>query len=135
MIDICVIIYPSSAVIIIWTVPNNNKVLAAHFDGAMNPLKDLIAQTDIDVVESFSLREVGGDMTIEEAFAVWPNKAIVANIPAYFCQLDKKEIWKYLEDFFARLPSRNFMFELSENFPLPELRRVLPVFADFMNRQ
>ena len=112
-----------------------DKVLAAHFDGAMNPLKDLIAQTDIDVVESFSLREVGGDMTIEEAFAVWPNKAIVANIPAYFCQLDKKEIWKYLEDFFARLPSRNFMFELSENFPLPELRRVLPVFADFMNRQ
>ena len=30
---------------------------------------------------------------------------------------------------------RNFMFELSENFPLPELRRVLPIFSDFMNGQ
>jgi len=101
----------------------------------MKPLKELIALTDIDVVESFSLREVGGDMTIKEAFAAWLQKAIVANIPAYFCQLDKKEIWRYLEIFFSRLPSRNFMFELSDNFPLPELRRVLPIFADFMNRQ
>jgi hypothetical protein len=113
----------------------SDKVLAAHFDGAMKSLKELIARTDIDVVESFSLGEVGGDMTIEEAFAAWPQKAIIANIPAYFCQIDKKEIWRYLENFFSRLPSRNFMFELSENFPLPELRRVLPIFSDFMSRQ
>jgi hypothetical protein len=112
-----------------------DKVLAAHFDGAMKPLKELIAQTEIDVIESFSLREVGGDMTIEEAFQAWPTKAVVANIPSHFCRLDKSDIWRYLEDFFARLPSRNFMFELSENFPLPELRRVLPIFADFMSRQ
>ncbi|MFZ2653776.1 MAG: hypothetical protein WAX69_02565 [Victivallales bacterium] len=46
------------------------------------------------MIENTVLREVGGDMTIEEAFAVWPNKAIVANIPAYFCRpsRDKKEI-------------------------------------------
>jgi len=111
------------------------KVFAVHLDGAMKPLKDLIADTDIDVVESFSLPEVGGDMTIEEAFEAWPDKAIVANIPSHLCMLDEKGIRSYLEDFFSRLPSKNFMFEMSENFPLPELRRVLPVFADFMNNQ
>jgi hypothetical protein len=112
-----------------------HKILAMHFDGALNALKELIAQTDVDVVESFSLMEVGGDMSIENAFAAWPTKAIVANLPSILCTFEKKEIWCYLEDFFSRLPSRNFMFELSENFPLPELRRVLPIFADFMNSQ
>jgi hypothetical protein len=111
------------------------KLLAVHFDGAMKPLKDLIASTDIDVVESFSLPEVGGDMTIEEAFEAWPDKAIVANIPSHFCLLDEKGIRSYLEDFFSRLPSKNFMFQVSENFPFAELRRVLPIFADFMNSQ
>ena len=114
---------------------DNGKVLAVHLDGAMQPLKDLIARSDIDVVESFSLPEVGGDMTIEEAFDAWPDKAVVANIPAYLCLLDRKGILKYLENLFSHLPSRNFMFELSENFPFPELRRVLPIFSDFMNNQ
>lgn len=36
------------------------KVVAMHLDGTMKPLKDLIARTDIDVVESFSLQSVGG---------------------------------------------------------------------------
>lgn len=112
-----------------------NKVLAVHLDGALKVLKELIACTDIDVIESFSLLEVGGDMTIEDAFTAWPNKAVLANIPSHLCMLEKKEIWRYMENFFSRLPSKNFMFQLSENFPLPELRRVLPIFADFMSRQ
>jgi hypothetical protein len=98
----------------------------------MKPLKDLIARTDIDVVESFSLREVGGDLSIQEAFSAWPKKTVVANIPSFLCTQDDKAIRRYLEEFFSHLPSRNFMFELSENFPLPELRRVLPLFAEFM---
>jgi len=59
----------------------------------------------------------------------------VANIPACFCHLDREGILNWLEGFFAELPSRNFMFELSENFPPAELRRVLPVFAEFMSQQ
>ena len=47
----------------------------------------------------------------------------------------EKGIRRYLDDFFSRLPSRDFMFELSENFPFPELRRILPIFADVMNSQ
>jgi hypothetical protein len=111
------------------------KLLAIHLDGRMRPLKDLIAQTDVDVVESFTLPEVGGDLPIAEAFAAWPGKAVVANIPASLCLLDGAGIHRYLEAFFDQLPSRNFMFELSENFPPAELRRVLPIFAEFMASQ
>ena len=112
-----------------------NKVLAVHLDGAMASLKDLIANTDIDVIESFTLPEMGGDMTIEEAVEAWPGKSIVANIPAHLCKLDEPAIRAYLDDFFSRLPSRNFMFEMSENFPVEELRRVLPIFSDVINNQ
>ena len=111
------------------------KLLAIHFDGHMRPLKDLIARVDVDVVESFTLPEMGGDLPIKEAYAAWPDKAVVANIPACFCHLDREGILNWLEAFFAELPSRNFMFELSENFPPAELRRVLPVFAEFMSQQ
>jgi len=110
-----------------------NKVLAVHLDGAMGSLKDLIAETEVDVIESFTLPDMGGDMTIEEAFKAWPDKSIVANIPAHLCNLDEEAIRKYLDDFFSRLPSKNFMFELSENFPVAELRRVLPIFSDVIN--
>jgi hypothetical protein len=109
------------------------KVLAVHLDGALKPIKDLIAASRIDVVESFSLPEVGGDMSIEEAFATWPGKAVVASIPANLAMVDEPGIRRYLGDFFERLPSRNFMFEVSENFPSNELRRVLPIFADVVN--
>jgi len=111
------------------------KLLAVHFDGRMRPLKDLIACVDVDVVESFTLPGMGGDLSIEEAFAAWPGKAVVANIAACLCQLDRAGILEWLEAFFARLPSRNFMFELSENFPPAELRRVLPIFAELMSQQ
>jgi hypothetical protein len=114
---------------------DKNKVLAMHLDGLMGPLKDLIAQTDVDVVESFTLPEMGGNVSIKDACNAWPDKAIVANIPAHFCRLEKKAIWQFLEEFFTQLPTKNFMFELSENFPLKELRRVLPIFSDFMNNQ
>jgi hypothetical protein len=73
-------------------------------------------------------------MSIEEAFTAWPDKAVAANIPAYFCTLDKKAIWRYLDAFFSRLPSRNFMFQFSENLPLPEIRRVLPIVSEFLSQ-
>ena len=115
---------------------SRDKILAVHFDGRLKPLKTLIDSTNIDVIESFSFREMGGDMTIEEADAAWPDKSIVANIPSFLCNRGEREIRIYLEDLLTRVsPRKNFMLELSENFPPPELRRVLPILADVMSHQ
>ena len=112
------------------------KVLAIHLDGKLRAIKDLIAKTDVDVVELFSLPEMGGDMTIEEAYAAWPDKAIVANIPAGLCLEPEAQAKAYLKDLLTRLGGqKNFMLELSENFPPQHLPRLLPIVAEVMEQQ
>ncbi|KKT07604.1 MAG: Uroporphyrinogen-III decarboxylase [Parcubacteria group bacterium GW2011_GWA2_43_17] len=114
----------------------NGKVLAVHFDGMMKPIKNLVARTDIDCVESFTLSAMGGDLTIEEAIEAWSDKSIIANIPASLCLKQEKEIRTYLHELLEKVAShRNFMLELSENFPPEQLRRVLPIVADVMKNQ
>jgi len=44
-----------------------NKTIGVHMDGKLKCLKDLIKKADIDVIESFTLPEAGGDLSIEEA--------------------------------------------------------------------
>jgi hypothetical protein len=113
-----------------------NKVFAVHFDGKLKNIKNLIRETGIDVIESFTLPGMGGDLPIEEAIAAWPDKSIIANIPAFLCYKSGDEIREYLDGILRRVsPSRNFMLELSENFPLQFLDHVLTVVADVMAGQ
>jgi uroporphyrinogen-III decarboxylase len=113
-----------------------NKILAVHLDGKLRAIKDLIAETDIDVVESFSLPEVGGDLTMEEADAAWPDKAIIANIPASLSEWAELEIREYLEGLLRRIPGRrNFMLEFSENIPRQYLSRTLSIVSEVMQNQ
>ena len=113
-----------------------NKVLAVHFDGKLRSIKDQIRKTDIDVIESFTLPEMGGDLPIEEASEVWSDKSIIANIPAFLCYEKPEAIRTYLHGLLERIsPRKNFMLELSENIPLKYLDNVLPVIADVMKHQ
>jgi hypothetical protein len=113
-----------------------NKVLVVHFDGKLKNIKELIMKTDIDVIESFTLPEMGGDITIEDASEAWPDKAIVANIPAFLCYKEENEVRDYLNDLLEKVsPRKNFMLELSENFPLKYLKTILPIVADVMANQ
>ena len=115
---------------------NHNKFLAVHCDGKLNSIKYLIQKTDIDVVESFTLPEMGGDLPIEEASQIWKDKSIIANIPAFLCYKQENYVRKYLHELFVKLGDRkNFMLELSENFPQKYLKITLPIVADFMMSQ
>jgi hypothetical protein len=114
----------------------NGKVAAVHFDGRLKSIQDLIAATDIDCIESFTLPEMGGNVPIEAANSVWKDKSVAANIPACLCQRSAGEVREFLEGLLARVaPRKNFMLELSENFPPDKLRTVLPIVADVMSRQ
>ena len=112
------------------------KLLAIHLDGKLAALKDLIGATEVDIVESFSLPEMGGDLTIEQAFAAWPDKAITANIPAFLCLEDEETVRQYLRDLLESLGTeKNFMLQLSENFTQDGLLATLPIVADVMASQ
>lgn len=117
-------------------VHEKNKILMVHMDGKLKCLKDLIRKTHIDVIESFTLPEAGGDLSIEEASNAWRDKSIIANLPAFLCFKEEKAVREYLEKLLIKVsPRKNFMLEISEDLPYPFWRKTLPVVADVMQNQ
>jgi len=108
----------------------NGKVCMVHLDGKLNALKNLIKNTDIDVVSSFTLPGQGGDLSLEEARKVWPNKVIVANVPAFLCFKEEKEIEEYFKNLFeSKAARKNFMIEISEDLPPKFWKKPLSILA------
>jgi hypothetical protein len=58
----------------------HGKLMAVHMDGRVGVLKDLIARTPIDIVEALHPPPIG-DLSIAEALALWPDKAIWVGFP------------------------------------------------------
>lgn len=56
------------------------KLMAVHMDGRLNILKDLIAQTSIDIVEALHPPPMG-DLAINNALSCWKNKVIWMGYP------------------------------------------------------
>jgi len=59
----------------------HGKLMAVHVDGRTDSLKHLIARTSIDIIEAFHPPPMG-DLSVSDALAVWPNKAIWVGFPA-----------------------------------------------------
>ncbi|MBN1151677.1 MAG: hypothetical protein JXA58_00570 [Dehalococcoidia bacterium] len=56
------------------------KLVGVHADGRLKALKELIAETSIDVVEALHVPEMG-DLSLGEALAAWPDKVIWTGFP------------------------------------------------------
>jgi len=108
----------------------DGKVCMVHMDGKLNSLKDLIKDTGIDVVESFTLPGQGGDLSLEEARKIWPDKIIAANVPAFLCFKEEKETEEYFKNLFESEAARkNFMIEISEDLPHKFWKKTLSILA------
>ena len=66
------------------------KLVAAHCDGRMAPLKDLIPQTSVDIIEALHVPPMG-DLTLGQALAAWPDKVIWTGFPGSVYALGSKE--------------------------------------------
>lgn len=111
-----------------------SKVYAVHMDGRLNGIKELIAQSPIDVIESFSFAEMSGDVTISEAKSIWPDKVICPNFPATLCEKPKQEIERYLANVMTEFgKDKPFMLQISEDIPIKSYSYVLPILCGFMN--
>lgn len=113
-----------------------NKSYVVHMDGRLKSLKELIKKTDIDVVESFTFPEGGGDLPFEEARAAWENKSIIANLPAFLCFKEEKIVKEYIYNLINRASSKkNFMLEISEDLPHKTQGRTLSWVAEVMKEK
>ena len=107
------------------------KIYAVHVDGRTKGIRHLIAEAPIDVIESFSLPEMSGDMSIPDARATWPGKVICPNFPANMCSNSREEIAAYLRrvaaDFGRHTP---FAIQISEDIPPETYPYVLPLLSE-----
>jgi hypothetical protein len=104
------------------------KPFLVHMDGRIKALAPLIRESGIDVVESLSLPDIGGDMTLTEARAAVPETVLVPNFPANWCTRSEAEIENslatLLDEAGRAVP---FMLQVSEDLPLTEWQRVVPL--------
>jgi hypothetical protein len=105
------------------------KVYAVHIDGRAGSLKEMLADTPIDIIESFSLPLMGGDLETAEALQAWPEKVICPNFPASLCTAGKDEILEFLEKLHADFGNRPYMLQLSEDFEISSYHNILKWLA------
>jgi hypothetical protein len=107
-----------------------SKPSAVHMDGRIKALKDLVNQTGIDVIESLSLPDVGGNLTLTQARQAFPGMVIIPNFPSNWCLLNDKELESRVSALLAESGTTvPFMLQVSEDIPPSEWKRVLPVLA------
>jgi len=75
-------------------VHEHGKLLAAHMDGRLGVLKDLIAKTPIDIIEALHPPPMG-DLPIGEALSLWKEKVIWVGYPAAVYTLGPEEVRKH----------------------------------------
>ena len=72
----------------------HDKLMAVHMDGRIAILKDLIAETAIDIVEALPPPPMG-DLSIGEALSLWKDKAIWVGFPGGVYELGPTATQEY----------------------------------------
>jgi hypothetical protein len=94
-------------------VHDNKKLLAAHMDGRLNVIKDLIKETPIDIVEALHPPPMG-DLPVSEALALWRDKVIWIGFPGAVYTLGAEAVRQHaLELLKAVLPGERVVVEMS----------------------
>ena len=75
-------------------VHEHGKLLAAHMDGRLDVLKELIASSSIDIIEALHPPPVG-DVPIDEALSLWEEKVLWVGYPGAVYTLGPEAVKKY----------------------------------------
>lgn len=109
------------------------KVVGCHYDGQIGVVKDLVAGSPIDLIESLT-PPPEGDMTLAQARAIWPDKLFWSNINLGCYELSadelKREMWQRVQD--GAPDGRRLAFEVSEDRPA-RWRESMPVILAALN--
>ncbi|MCF8226242.1 MAG: hypothetical protein K9J30_10220 [Bacteroidales bacterium] len=107
------------------------KPYLVHIDGRAAGIKELIARSPFNVIESFSFSEMAGDVSVEEGLKIWPDKVLCPNFPASMVYENEKTILDYLERRKSEFGGKPFMIQISEDIPLDKYLHLLPIITQF----
>jgi hypothetical protein len=99
------------------------KLITAHYDGSIRPLVDLLAGTDIPIIEAFTPPPMG-DLTVAEAKAAWPDKVIWVNFPGTLFHEPEETIYRYtMELLRTGAPGGRLVIGCTEDYPASEFAK------------
>ena len=105
------------------------KLYLAHMDGPLRQMMHLIAQCDLDVIEAVTPLPMG-DISIPQAQAAWPGKAIWCNFPESLFLADDAVIYdKALELLNTAYGKGRFLLGMTEDYPEERMRGGLSAIA------
>lgn len=109
---------------------SGGKKVFTHLDGKLACLANLLAQTEIDGIESLT-QPPEGDMFYSEARSAWPDKFIWGNIPVSLYDLPPLDLQRVVCDLArqAAPDGRLLAFEISEDLP-HNWRESIPVVLE-----
>jgi len=103
--------------------------LFCHMDGDLKPLWELIGQSGLRGLDSFS-PQPDNDTSIAEAIAQWPGMQLAINYPSSVHLYDQEGVRQITRDLLAQGGhSGRLMIQLSENIPPNRWRATLPVIV------
>jgi hypothetical protein len=93
------------------------KLAGAHLDSNNRALAPLVAQTSVDFIESFT-PPPDCDLTIREARALWPGKALYCNFPSSVHHSGPAAVRSHAQAMLAEAaPGAGFLLGVLENVP------------------
>jgi len=110
------------------------KTYACHMDGRLGCLKDLIGQTELDVINAFTPPPMG-DLPISVARATWKDKVIWVNFPENVCLYGVGEVRNYTVELLREgAPGKNFIVGVTETVPPKTLAASLTDITEVMKK-
>ena len=110
---------------------NSGKRVMVHYDGALDVIKDDIAQAPFHIIESLT-EPPEGDMTYDQCRIAWPDKSFWANINIDCYYLPEEDLKEQVAAKRERAGKRGLAFEISEDLPANWLESV-PVVLETLN--
>jgi len=110
---------------------SHDVIAGAHLDGNNRLLAPLIAETSIDLIESFTPAPET-DFSISEARKAWPGKALQIHFPSSVHLGGGERIRKIAADYLKQVsPGNGFVVGVSEDLPDRGVNSMIPMYEFF----
>lgn len=105
------------------------KPYFVHIDGKYRHLTDLLSKTGVSGLESVSIPEMDGDLTLEEALTLLPDMVLIPNFPANLALRVEQEIVSYVRQLREVMGNRPLMLQISEDIVPHSWKKIIPILC------
>jgi len=110
-------------------IAGTDKRLAVHMDGRLAALTNLIAETEIDIIEALTPPPMG-DLCIEKARIAWPEKALWINFTSSMHIASPESIETHTQQLVHEAGNtKGFAIGVTEDAPAKALERSLEIIS------